>query len=237
MKRNRIVINFDDPAAASGRGGASRRTSSGRGIGRVLGVIAILLVLIVGGLVAGGFFWWRHYQSGPAYSLALLVDATQRKDQQAVDNILDTDKIATDFVSQIRARVPASAIWASQIDLTKMSSSAKVKETLHDQLVKEVQRLTDVAAGKPLVIIALAVPRFADIKQENNVAHATVNLKDEQIQLTMVQNGDRWRVTAVQDERLARLLAQAMVNTLPTNGGHLQDELQRQLNNLPNLGR
>jgi hypothetical protein len=236
MKRNRIVINFDDPAAASGRGGAPRRRS-GRGIARVLGVIAILLVLIVGGLVAGGFFWWRHYQSGPAYSLALLVDATQRKDQQGVDNILDTDKIATDFVSQIRARVPASAIWASQIDLTKMSSSAKVKETLHDQLVKEVQRLTDVAAGKPLVIIALAVPRFADIKQENNVAHVTVNLKDEQIQLTMVQNGDRWRVTAVQDERLARLLAQAMVNTLPTNGGHLQDELQRQLNNLPNLGR
>jgi hypothetical protein len=200
-------------------------------------VIAILLVLIVGGLVAGGFFWWRHYQSSPAYSLALLVDATQRNDQQAVDKILDTDKIATDFVSQIRARVPGSAIWGSQIDLTKMSSSAKVKETLHDQLVKELQRLTDVAADKPFVLIALAVPRFAEIKQENNVAHAMVNLKDEPIQLTMVQTGDRWRVTAVQDERLARLLAQAMVNSLPMNGGHVQDELQRQLNNLPNLGR
>jgi hypothetical protein len=94
-----------------------------------------------------------------------------------------------------------------------------------------------VAADKPFVLIALAVPRFADIKQENNVAHAMVNLKDEPIQLTMVQTGDRWRVTAVQDERLARLLAQAMVNSLPMNGGHVQDELQRQLNNLPNLGR
>jgi hypothetical protein len=235
MKRNRIVINFNDPAAASERGGASRRSRSRRGIARVLGAIAILLVLIVG--VAGGFFWWRHYQSSPAYSLALLVDATQRKDQQAIDNILDTDKIATDFVSQIRARVPASAMWASQIDLTRMSSSAKVKETLHDQLVKELQRLTDVAADKPFVIIALAVPRFAEIKQENNLAHATVNLKDEQIQLTMVQTGDRWRVIAVQDEKLARMLAQAMVNTLPANGGHVQDELQRQLNNLPILGR
>jgi hypothetical protein len=235
MKRNRIVINFDDPAAASGRGDSPRSRSS-RGIGRVLGLIAILLVLIVGGLAAGGFFWWRHYQNGPAYSLALLVDATQRHDQQAVDNILDTDKIATDFVSQIRARVPASAIWASQVDLTKMVSSARVKETLHDQLVKEVQRLTDIAADKPFVLIALAVPRFADIKQENNVAHATVNLKDEQIQLTMVQAGDRWRVTAVQDEKLARMLAQAMVDNLPANGGHVQDELQRQLNNLPTFG-
>lgn len=236
MKRNRIVINFDDPAAGSQRGGAPRRRSS-RGIGRVLGLIAILLVLIVVGLAAGGFFWWRHYQSGPAYSLALLVDATQHNDRQSIDKILDTDKIATDFVSQIRARVPASAIWASQIDLTKMASSARIKETLHDQLVKELQRLTDVAADKPFVLIALAVPQFADIKQENNTAHATVNLKDEQIQLTMIQAGDRWRVTAVQDEKLARMLAQAMVDNLPSNGGHMQDELQRQLNNLQNLGR
>ena len=236
MKRNRIVINFDDPASP-GRGSAPRNRSSRGGVGRVLVVIAVLIVIVIGGIAGGGYLWWRHYQSGPAYSLALLVDATQHNDRQSIDNILDTDKIASDFVSQIRARVPASAIWASQIDLTKMASSARIKETLHDQLVKELQRLTDVAAGKPFVLIALAVPRLADIKQENNVAHAMVNLKDEQIQLTMMQNGDRWRVTAVQDEKLAGMLAQQMINNLPSNGAHVQDELQRQLNNLPNLGR
>src|ERR1051325_267215 len=107
MKPNRIVINFDDPAAAGGRGSTPRRRSS-RGIGRGLGLIAILLVLLVGGLAAGGFFWWRHYQNGPAYSLALLVDATQHNDRPSIDNILDTDKIVTDFVSQLRARVAAS---------------------------------------------------------------------------------------------------------------------------------
>src|SRR6266576_2725493 len=106
MKPNRIVINFDDPAVPSRRGDAPRRRSSSRrGIGRVLGVIAILLVLIVGGLAAGGFFWWRHYQNSPAYALAVLVDATQRNDKQTIDSILDTDKITADFVSQIRARV------------------------------------------------------------------------------------------------------------------------------------
>ena len=236
MKRNRIVINFDDPAAGSG-GGAPRRRSSRRGIGRVLAVIAILLVLIVGGVAAGGYFWWRHYQSSPAYTLAVLVDATQRNDKESIDRILDTDKIATDFVSQIRARVPAASLWASQVDLAKMSSSAKVKETLHDQLVKELQRLTDVAAGKPFVIIALAVPRFADIKQEGNTAHATVTLREEQIQLTMVAEGDRWRIIAVKDDKLATMIAQAMIANLPLNGGRIQDELQRQLNNLPNLGR
>jgi len=237
MKRNRIVINFDDPAVAAGRGDAPRRRSSRRGIVGVLGVIAILLVLIGGGLAAGGYFWWRHYQSSPAYALAVLVDATQRNDKQTIDSIIDTDKIATDFVSQIRARVPAASVWASQVDLTKMSSSAKVKDTLHDQLVNELRRLTDVAADKPFVIIALAVPRFADIKEEGNTAHATVTLKDEEIQLTMVSDNGRWHITSVKDDKLARLIAEAMMANFPVNGGRIQDELQRQLNNLPNLGR
>ena len=237
MKRNRIVINFDDPAAGSGRSHAPRRKSSRRGVGLVLGVIAILLVLIVGGLATGGYFWWRQYQTGPAYALAVLVDATQRNDRQVIDSVLDNDKIAAEFVSQIRTRLPAATVWASQVDLAKMSSSAKVKETLHDQLVKELQRLTDVAAGKPLFVIALAVPRMADIKQEGNTAHATVTLKDEQIQLTMVADNGRWRITAIKDDKLAGMIADAMIANFPVNGGRIQDELQRQLNNLPSLGR
>src|SRR5204862_6132650 len=142
-----------------------------------------------------------------------------------------------DFVSQIRARVPASALWASQIDPAKISLTPKVKDTVHDQLIKQLQELTDVAAGKPFVIIALAVPSFADIKQENNTAHVTVNLKDEKIQLTMLAQGDRWRVVAVQDDKLAKMIAQAMIGNLPSNGSHVEDELQRQLNKLMNRER
>jgi len=228
MKRNRIVIDFDNKEVAQ----AQPRRKSGRGIGRVLLIIAVILLLIVGGLGAGGYFWWRHYQSSPAYSLALLVDATQRDDKQALDSILDSDKIAADFVSQIRARVATSSLWISQIDPGKISISAKLKDTVHDQLIKQLQELTDAAAGKPFVIIALGVPRFAEIKQENNTAHVTANLKDEQIQLTMLAQGDRWRIVAVQDDKLAKMIAQAMIGNLPSNGTHLQDELLRQLNNL-----
>jgi len=230
MKRNRIVIDFDNKEVAHPQ---PQRKSAG-GIGRVLLFIAVILLLIVGALGACGYFWWRHYQSSPAYSLALLVDATQRNDQQAVDSILDNDKIAADFVSQIRARVPTSALWASQIDLAKISLTPKLKDTVHDQLIKQLQELTDVAAGKPFVIIALAVPRFADIKQENDTAHVTVSLKDEQIQLTMLAQGDSWRVVAVQDDKLAKMIAQAMIGNLPSNGSHVEDELQRQLNKLMN---
>ena len=142
MKPNRIVINFDNREAASSAVAGRRQRSSRSGVGRVLAIIAALLVLVLGGIAGGGYFWWRHYQTTPAYSLALLVDATQRNDRQSTDNILDSDKIAADFVSQIRARVPASAAWASHIDLNVMSSSAKVKETLHDELIKEFDGFT-----------------------------------------------------------------------------------------------
>src|SRR5262252_9110183 len=192
MKRNRIVINFE-PRVPGGSGGRSSRR--GRGIVKVLAVIAIILVLIVGGIAGGAFFWWRHYQSSPAYSLALLVDAIQRNDKQKVDELLDTDKIAADFVSQIRARVP-SALAVGQVDAAKIISP-KLRDTLHDQLIKQVQQLTDAAAGKPFVLVALAVPHFADIKQDDNSAHASINLKDEQIELAMVPVGDKWKVTTV----------------------------------------
>ena len=232
MTRNRIVIDFDNKIP----GARPRRGSSGKS-GRILLIIAALFVLILGGIGAGGYFWWRHYQNSPAYSLALLVDAAQRNDKLAVDTILDTDKIAADFVSQVRTRVPTSSLWISQIDPAKISMSAKLKDTVHDQLIKQLRELTDAAAGKPFVIIALAVPRFAEIKQENNTAHVAASLKDEQIQLTMLAQGDRWQVVAVQDDKLAKMIAQVMIGNLPSTGSHVQDELQRQLNKLQSRDR
>src|SRR5215831_8396286 len=227
MKRNRIVINFDNQSGFGG--GSSRRR---RGIAGVLLAIGIILVVIVAGIAGGGFLWWRHYQSSPAYSLALLVDAIQRSDNPAIDEVLDTDKIAADFVSQIRAHVPASSLWVGQIDYAKLMSP-KVKDTLHDQLIKQMQQLTDAAAGKPFFIVALAVPHFADIKQDNNSARVSINLKDEQLELQMVAAGDKWRIATVRDDKLAKMIAQAMLSNLPANGAHIQDELQRQLNSLP----
>src|SRR5437762_615870 len=135
MNRNRIVIDFDNKQSA---GAWPRRRSRGK-TGRILLIIAAVFILILGGLGAGGYLWWRRYQGSPAYALALLVEATQRNDKQAVDTILDTDKIAADFVSQVRARAPTSSLWISQIDPAKISMSAKLKDTVHDQLIKQLR--------------------------------------------------------------------------------------------------
>ncbi len=238
MKRNRIVINLDESRSGGGmrRGFAGKKTRGG--LGRLLIIIAVVLLLLCGGVAGGGYLWWRHYQNSPAYSLAILADAAQRNDTATIDSILDTDKVTDDLVSQVRQRATGSAssaigsVWPTQADSAAASLSPKLKQTVHDELVKEVQRLSEQAAGKPFIVVALAITRFADIKEGNKVAHATVNIKDEQLQLTMqpATTTGRWRITAVQDDKLATVIADSVKRNL--SPGALHDEIQKQLDKL-----
>ncbi len=242
-RRNRIVIDLDK--ARADQQGRARARRSGRA-GRIFGIIAVVLVLIIIGAAASGYFWWRHYQNSPAYSLALLADASQRNDTATIDSILDTDKVSEDFVSQVRQRSAGSitsaigSVWPTQTDSTLSSLTPKLKQTVHDEFVKELKRLTEPAAGKPFVLVALAISRFADIKEENNIAHATVNIKDEKLQLTMQPattpgTPGRWRITAVQDDKLATVIADSVKQNLPSSGA--QDEIRKQIDKLKKPAR
>ena len=231
MKRNRIVINFDRPPGGSGK-------KQRGGLARLLLIIAVVLLLLIGGVAGGGYFWWRHYQNSPAYSLAILADAAQRNDTATIDSILDTDKVTDDFVAQVRQRATGAAsstidsVWPTQADSATSSISPKLKQTVHDELVKELERLSEPAAGKPFILVALAITRFADIKEENNIAHATVNIKDEHLQLTMqpATPPGRWRITAVQDDKLTTVIADSVKRNL--SPGALHDAVQKQLDKL-----
>jgi uncharacterized membrane protein len=227
LKRNRIVIPLDQ--AHPKEPGRVRARRSGRA-GRVLGFIAIVLVVVIIGALAGGYFWWRHYQSQPAYSLALLVDAAQRNDGPEIDRLLDMDKITTDFVAQVKARVPGSSLLSAQVE---QNLTPKLKPTLRDELIKEVQRLTERANGRPFPLVALAVPYFVDIKQDGNAATAEMKLQDEQIKLTMqADSSGRWQTVAIQDDKLADLIADNVKKNLPKSPAQWQDALEKQLKGL-----
>ena len=227
MKRNRIVINMDDP-------NLPRRKKRG-GWRKVLLIAAVVLLLIVAGLGTGGYLWWRNLQNGPAYSLAILVDAVQRNDPATIDKMIDPDKISADFVTQVREKTTgslASQLWSTQTEAATATVSAKLKDTIHEQLVKELQGLTDVAKGKPLFVVALAIPYFAEIKQENNTASATVNIKGEVIKLRLQPIENRWQVVAVQDDKLAKMVADAVMQNLSGKGSQIPDEFKKQLDKM-----
>jgi len=231
LSRNRIVIPLDK--ARADEQGRVRVRHSGRA-GRALGFIAIVLAVVIIGALAGGYLWWRHYQGQPAYALALLVDAAQRNDGAEIDRLLDIDKITTDFVLQVRARLPgASTVGALLAAQVEQNLTPKLKPTVRDELIKEVQRLTERAKGKPFPLVALAVPYLVDIKQDGNAATAEMRLQDEQIKLTMQADAaGRWQTVAIQDDKLADIIADNVKKNLPKSPAQWQDALEKQLKGL-----
>src|SRR5581483_5096574 len=92
---------------------------------------------------------------------------------------------------------------------------AKVKQTLQNEVHAEAKRISERAAGKPFLVIALAIGWVVDIKQQENVAQANLNIQNEKIQLTMQRDGERWRIVGVQDDNLTKVLTNAAVRNLP----------------------
>jgi hypothetical protein len=236
-KRNRIVINLDQLPRKGAR----------RGCAKPLIITAVVLLLLAGGFAGGIYLWWRHYQNSPAYTLAILADAAQRNDTATVDSIFDIDKVCDDLMAQVRQNTGGSAAAALNSVLPAQTNAAlqtltpKLKETMHDEVVKELQRLTEAAKGKPFILVALAITRFVDIKEENNVAQVKVNIKDEHLQLTMQAStqasGPHWRVTAVQDDKLANLVTESVKQKLPTSGTQVQDAVGKEWDKLKKHGK
>ena len=233
-KRNRIVIDLNQPAPPGSRWrpGAKR---SGRA-GRILLIIGAILAVVVIAIAAGAFFWWQHFKSQPAYTLAQLVDAAQRDDRPELDRILDMDKISENFVADVRSRVTGTSILNSlmpaQLDQIVANITPKLKETLREVLPPEIRRVTEPAKGKPLFLIALTIPYFATIKENGASATADLKFKDEQIQLTMQQAGDRWRIVSIRDDRITNIIADAAKKGVSQRGAEFQDEVVRRLREL-----
>lgn len=230
-RRNRIVIDLNQPPPPGWR----PRGKRGRA-GRILAIVGIVLVLLVAGIAVGAFFWWQSFKSGPAYTLALMVDAAQRDDRAALDQILDYDKISTAFVSEVRSRVSGTSIvnslLPSQLDQLVANITPKLKETLIEVLPPEIRRVTEPAKGKPVFLIALSARYFADIKQNGTGATVDLKFKDEQIQLTMQKAENRWRVISIRDDRLTNIIADAAKKGLSQRGSQFQDEITRRLREL-----
>jgi hypothetical protein len=226
LRRNRIVIDLDKARADEQVRVRARR--SGRA-GRVLMLIAIVLVIVIIGAAVGGYFWWRHYQGQPAYSIALLVDAAQRNDGAEMDRLLDLDKVTADFVAQVKAKVPGTSLLPAQIEQTL---TPKLKPTMRDELTKEIQRVTEQAKGKPFPLIALAVPYVVNIKQDGNAATGEMKFQDEQIKLTMQAAGNGWQIVAVQDDKLAEMIADSARKAVPKSPSDWKDAIEKQLKGL-----
>jgi BMFP domain-containing protein YqiC len=202
---------------------------------------AVLLIGIAGMLVA--FLWWQSYKTGPAYSLALLVDAVQRDDRATFDELVDTDSVVKNFVPQVTEKAIgryASGITAplrEQIEALVPTLLPSVKQRVRDEVTKQIKQLAARAEGKPFILIALGMPYEVDIKEEGDTAHVAVNLNNRPTELTMQRQGDRWKIVAVKDDTLATQIVNNIAKDLPSIQNELEKQVREQLKKggLPDL--
>lgn len=233
-KPSRIVVNFE-----RAREIAHVPKSGSRGA-KILGIVALLLGLLVVGALAGGYFYWQSYKTKPAYSLALLVDAVERNDMQAFDEVVDTDKIVDNFVPQVTDKALgryASALTGplrSQVESLIPTLLPSVKQKVREEVIKHVKEMSERATGKPFILVALGIPYVVDIKEEKDTARVMANLKDRPVDLTMQKNGERWQIVAVKDETLAQRIVDDIAKDLPAVGSKVEKEIRKKLEkNLP----
>ena len=189
-------------------------------------LLLVLVVVAVTPLIgtAGVFFWWQHYKTTPAYQLALLFDAVHRNDNATVDQIVAMDSITESFASQVTQNVlsqKASAATDSerkQLESSVTGLTPSIKQTVRQEVDKQVRDEAAPSAGKSFLMMALAVPYKVGITQAGDTA--TVAAQAHPVSWTMQRSsGGPWTIVAVKDDALASRIQEQVTSELPATAG------------------
>lgn len=200
--------------------------------------------LIPGGLLVVGlllcFGGWQYLKTTPSYALAQLVDAAQRSDPAAFDQVVDLDQVIDNFIAQ---SPPGSALGTptqlvtsvrTRLQSVAPETSATIKTAVHEEIQTRISDLAGSAGARPFLVTALAMPFASDIEQTGDTAHVKINKTDE-VELVMERREGSWKVVALQDQALAARVVQGIVKALPRPNSTFEEQMRRQLEALPDI--
>lgn len=191
---------------------------------RILALLALVLVVVIGLAAVGGFFWWRHYQSTPAYSLTLLVDAAQRGDVEELAKRIDDEEIARNMAVVVSKKASAryglamSSATQQKIDQAMPALLPRLKQTVHDEIAKEIRNFAAASEPKPFVFLLITVPSLVKITTEGDIAKAASAVATNPFELTMRRDADRWKVTGFNNDAVVQRVVDSMMKELPAIG-------------------
>ena len=215
--RQRIVINLDGPATEGAKPVRKRRRWP-----RVLGILALLVLLFVVAAAVGGYFLVRRYQSSPTYALALMFDAAQRNDTAEFDKRFAGEEIVknmTGAVSQKAAVRYGGSLNSSvqqKIDSTMSSLLPRVKQTVHDEFLNAMKAAAP--EQRSFISIVGAVQSMMTVTTNGDSAKATGKMAGHDIELGMRRDADGWKVIDVKDDSIVQRVVDSLMNELPAIG-------------------
>jgi hypothetical protein len=219
----RIVINVDGPGTETVQRPRASVRKPRRWL-RALAILAGLILVVVVVAAVSGFLWWRHYQTTPAYTLALLSDAAQRNDVAEFDKHVNYDELAKNMVASVsqkaagRYGLAMNSSVQSQIDKQVPSLLPQLKQTIHDEVVKDVAQFASEVKPRGFVPLLFLLPQFTTITTEGDAATAKARLLDREIELGMKRNGDGWQVTEFKDDVMVQHIVDNVMKALPAIG-------------------
>jgi hypothetical protein len=173
----------------------------------------------------GVFLWWRHFQTTPAYALALMIDAAQRDDMEAFAGQIDEEAVAKSIIADLSQRAAGhygltlSSTLHRQVEKLLPTLLPEFKQIMHREMVKEIQEFSGKAEHRPFIVIALAVTRFVNITAQGNSAKATATVHDRKVEIAMHHDNERWKVVDFKDDVMTQKIVETVLKDLPAIGG------------------
>ena len=215
----RIVISLEP-----GPGSKPQARRKSRRWLKILALLAVFVVVLIVVAAVGGFFGWRHYQSTPAYSLTLLVDAAQRGDTEELAKRIDDEEVTLNMVAAVSKKASAryglamSSATQQKIDQAMPALLPRLKQTIHDEVAKEVRNFATASGPKPFIFLLVTVPSLVKITTEGDIAKAVPAMSNTPFELTMRRDSDRWKVTGFNNDEVVQRVVDSVMKELPAIG-------------------
>jgi hypothetical protein len=179
-----------------------------------------IALIILGSLFAialiagtGFYFYWQSLKSTPQYSLALIVDAAKRNDQETVNRLVDIDAVVDDFLPQItdkavelygRGLPPAVVQQVARVAAPVMPA---VKDRAREELPGAIRQKTAEFGYVPFEAMVLGADQYLDIQIDGDTAVVKSLVPEQDFEVRMKRDGE-WKIVAVKDDKLATNIAQ-----------------------------
>jgi hypothetical protein len=128
--------------------------------------------------------------------------------------LVDTEAVIDDFMPQVtnkaielygRSLPPQTLARVEQVAAPLIPI---IKQRAKTELPRIIREKTEPVEKVPYWLIALFAGRGVDITTESDKALVKSKIPERPLELTMKQNGDKWKVTGLKDDVLARKMAE-----------------------------
>ena len=216
--RRRFVIDLQTEGTSEG---IRQRTRQWPKVLLILGTIVVLFAAVAGG---GVYFWWQSFKTTPAYSLALLLEASQQNDNSVLEQIIDSDQIVDSLRTRITEKTIAryggtlNASTRKRIEAMVPSLLPRVKTSLRTVLTQRVAEVFEKSEPKPFVVLALGIPYLVNITSEGDAAKATAPVGDSKVEFVLHRDGERWKITGINDDTVVDRIVDSIISQFPAIG-------------------